>query len=1245
MAQRRRNRWLRGFVLTLSGSLFAMVIGCGVVVLLAVGVRQARDQARQQEQIAKDQAEKAKQQEQIAFTRRLAAQVVADEGTDIDTSLLLGLEASRLGQTRDVQGGVMAGLVNTARLKTSLRGHFSEVSAVAFNPAGTLLASAGADHQVLIWDAKTYTLLHTLIGHTDQVFQVTFSPTDPTTLISVGDDSTIRLWNAATGEVQQHFSYTGSLSDIAVSSDGKRVVGVGCAEHDAQKVCSKGKVSLWQLGGDTSPQTLTGGESLLREVAFNPAKPDELVTGGDDGSVLLWNLSDGSSKPYAYTNYTSPIYAVAFSPNGLHIAWANRSGTLFIRSLETDVATVALPPIQASTTSILSIAFSADGNQVASTGYDRSIQFWRVADGQKLQTLSVVHGAAIDALAFSSDGSMLASASRDHTVRIWNMRGAYDYGVGQELGGYARSELAFNADGSRLAIGNWQEVALWNGQTLQPLNQSLKGHTAWVEAVAFNPAPDRAELLAAGGADGELFIWNTINNTVQYTLTRHQVEIRRVAFAPDGRQLVSADESGKVLLWDVDSGMLLRELQGHRDYVGSLAFSADGLLLASGSCGQRRADRSCSQGEIRVWRLVDGQQLGEPLANHTDWVNDLAFAPNAPILASGSRDKSVMLWDVAPDGTIRLRDVLNGHTNTVLNVQFTPDGQRLASGGWDRVIKLWRVSDGTLEQELPAKHQSPVLNLVFRPGSDELITTGQAGEMLRWRYTAEQEQPEAIFAGDDLYTVYAVAFSPHPKHGLLASAGRDWNVNFWNAQTGQWRYALKHQAPVRAVAFSSDGKQLVSGSEDYSVRLWNIDYDNFYNSSEVLSMTTHTNWVLSVAFSPDNTLIASGSADDSVILWRAENGEVVHHFDDISGYGDINSVAFSPDGALLAAGTDFGNILIWNVATKERVARLSGHDNAVLTLAFNPEQPTMLASGGLDGIVTIWDVARKRRDGVVLNGHTDSVFSVVFNQAGTMLATGSRDRSIALWDIATRQIIGTRLEGHRDVVRSLAFSSDDNMLVSGAELSPIMVWNVGTDWWRAEACRRAGRSLTWNEWQQYMGDEPYRATCPDTALPLSQQIVQAHTHAQAGDGVRAREMFATISTAVVQLASPLLNNQVCWQGALSDAAEVVLPACDKAVALAQQLELSAAWYQDSRGVARALAGDLAGARADFEAYVQWTQSQEDNGSYEQQGRRREQWIKIIDEEQRNPIDAETLADLEFDRLGDWLPDNQYGASR
>jgi RNA polymerase sigma factor (sigma-70 family) len=625
------------------------------------------------------------------------------------------------------------------------------------------------------------------------VGRLVFAP-DGKRLGSLGWDGTFRVWEAATGQELHRLDLHGiDGTALAFPPDG-RPLALLAAGH--------GEVRRWDLPvpDTSSPSRAAPGRPRKHTVPLPPANwnclalsPDgkTLAAGitpeaGQSPQLRLWEVKQGGEPPQlrdlGRIDGTSvwPFSSITFSADGKTVAaraWQQAPTHPLVLA---DVATatqLARLDVPAAEGREAALALAPDGRTLALGLEDRTLRLWD-RTGKEVRRFEG-HTDHIAAVAFSPDGNTLVSGGRDLTVRLW------DVATGKELhccrGHLSWVEaVAFSPDGRSVASGGQDYlVRLWDVATGKELRPQ-EGHQHWVICVA--AAPDGKTAVTAGMED-TLRFWDLATGQ-QLRQLRHSRGIMAVAFAPDGKVLASGSFDRTVRLWDVATGQELRRLRGHEDGIAALAFSPDGKLLVSGS----------DDHTVRLWDTATGQELRQ-FRGHSEIVRAVAFAPDGQTVVSGSFDATMCQWDVTTGKKVR---VFAGHSASVRAVALSPDGRALASGA----LTMMGAFQGAGAPSGPADFADALR-----------LWNVDTGKEVR-RFPGGPE-PRA----KDRREVAGVAFSPDGR--TLAAAETDGGLVLYETASGQPRRRLEgHQGKTEAVAFSADGKRVVSIGSDLTALVW-----------------------------------------------------------------------------------------------------------------------------------------------------------------------------------------------------------------------------------------------------------------------------------------------------------------------------------------------------------------------------------------------------------------------------------------
>jgi WD40 repeat protein len=645
-----------------------------------------------------------------------------------------------------------------------------------------------------------------------------------------------------------------TAKDLADSRVGDSLLlGLAGIENDPTTAARSAMTSALEQAEASGARTVLIGHTGP-VLSIDGSSDGVVASGGQDGTVRLWNVARGREIGDPMTGHVGAVRAVAFSP---------------------------------------------DGQTIASGGDDKFVRLWARASRKPIVSPIRLNDAAIG-IAFSPDGTLLAVASKKGQVYIIDRQAPSQPHVLHTGEDADLTAVAFSPDGRTLAAASQDgQVFLWPASDVEsnpaPLPSSLAGSITGdkgaILAVAFDPSGHK---IATGGGDNVVRMWDRDTST---QLWEHRVPaaVTDVAFSPDGRTLATTDGDGVLRLWNAQTGKAGPAFTGHVGHASGVVFSPDGRTLTTAGF----------DGTLRVWERAHQPALGRVVSGkgRTD-VNGVAYAPDGT-LASVDEDGNLRLlaqpgptlrWKTTADGEelhgvarsrtgeiaaagdggdVRVWDetnptqpsTLKAPGSSVLSVAFSRDGRRIAGGSEDGTLRIWRtVTDQAVPTQVRVS-EAAVNGVAFSPLGHVLATASADGRVRLWDVADGSLLATSVPRGARM----GIAFSP--DGAMIAAAGADGTIRLLDAGTLEQQGAalVGHAGSVFAVAFSPDGQTLASAGFDGSVRLW--DPESHTELGDPLF--GHEGRVLSVAFSPDGTTLASSGDDGTVrtwsgVLWRSQ---------------------------------------------------------------------------------------------------------------------------------------------------------------------------------------------------------------------------------------------------------------------------------------------------------------------------------------------------------------------------------------
>lgn len=682
----------------------------------------------------------ARRQRDAQHHSLLLTQASEQLGVDPAESLHHAMTAVRQEDTPEAVGTLRKALA-ASQLRITMSGHLGSVNSATFSRDGDQLLTAGDDGTVRLWDAATGEELRALRGHSKRMTGAEFS-SDGEYVTAGSYDETTRVWQASTGEqlamLEADPDDTWDHTFAAFSPDGRAVLS-----------WSLDRARIWEWRTDKPAVTLakaTRGAAFSDDGRF-------VVAGGADGRLKVWDWRKAKRLAISAPAGGGELLTPAFSPDGGTVVTVNQNHDLVVwrwrtgrhpRTVETYFEHQAN-----------GLEFSPDGRYLAAAG-DKVARVWRT-DTWRYHAELRGHSDWVMQAAWSPDTKLLATVSSDGVARIWE------------------------------AAADWMTVG------------ELRGHT---DAVFHGSFSADGRLFVTASGDGTARIWAAPGSTMVFGDGNWVLD---ASFSPKGDLVVTASDNGP-RVWEARTGRLRAALPGQWDNLHGADFSHDGRWLVTSEYYENAP---------RIWDWAAGKERVrlDPAENLNWSLRPAKFSPDGAFVVAGDDNGSAHIWEVATGK--ELRTLRADEQNPVLDAEFSPDGKLVVVAGGDRMARIWDAQTG-IELRALDGHKGAVYSARFSPDGSKVVTAGGDRTVQTWD-TASGRRLQ-ILTGPTT-RMSSAAFSPDGK--LVVAGGASPQTYVWEAATGQTMAVLqRHGDSINAAEFSPDGRLILTASDDQTAKLY-----------------------------------------------------------------------------------------------------------------------------------------------------------------------------------------------------------------------------------------------------------------------------------------------------------------------------------------------------------------------------------------------------------------------------------------
>lgn len=638
-------------------------------------------------------------------------------------------------------------------------------------------------------------------------------------------------------------------------------------------------------------------------------------------------------------------------------------------------------------------------------------------------------------------------------------------------------DASWSADGTKILVATrGYKAHIWNAQTGEELPDSVFVHSNAVYVARWNESEDRILTSSCQNdteddCQGVISIWD-VDETKEPVLeiTSFDSKVEQAAWSPDDKYILTGDDNGNVNLWSADSGDLVsRDLSipSNGTKIRFVSWSPDGDRFLA--VGQRH---------VAVW-AIDSLLVGEttPLVYFDPYkgqTTSVAWSHDGKWVLVSTLN-AAQIWD-AQKQTETPQRTLIGHESWVLDAAWSQDDNLIVTAGGDGTARIWKVTSGS---ELPVfSHTDRILDAALN-SQEALLLTGSFDDSVAIWDIEENKLLQSFLP--EINNIYSVAWSPDNQ---LFAAGGYQTVMIWNAyDLAEEPNILSHEINswIEDILWNQDGSRLltVSSANNGILSLWDV-VNSSEEQVEPIQLIGHEKdtSIYAVAWHPSGKWIASGGEDRTIRFWDTETGQELQKLEHAH---SVWHIEWNDAGDTLLATTELGEIELWHLSNdpdlivEEEPDLIHAHDVRIPFATWNDDE-NLILSVSVDDSARVWDVETGEQLNLI--GHTDDVNWATWNHDESLILTASKDGTARIWDAKTGNELAV-LTGHTGSVRQAFWLPDESRIVTYSDDGTVRQYYTSLDALVDVACDLVPRNMTIQEWERFMGDKPYRPSCPN----------------------------------------------------------------------------------------------------------------------------------------------------------------------